>query len=81
MKINGILKPMGLLVAVMAMAAATAAADASQQASAYAIRISVPAGGGSGAPLRCRLAIDDPSWVREEEAVTITLVFTIGSGL
>ena len=35
--------------------------------------------GESGAVLRYRLAIDDPSKVREEEAVTVTLVFTIGS--
>lgn len=41
MKTNGLLKPMGLLVAVMTMAAATAAADTSPQASAHAMRIGV----------------------------------------
>jgi hypothetical protein len=174
MKTHGILKPMGLLVAVMTMAAATAAANASPQASAHAMRIGVrevamvslvspdtlrleagcdregtmllqytatnaagayrtisvqwragerapagtslrvqavrvPAGcgraageilvgdlptgvitdipscatarGGSGALLRYRLAIDDPSRVREGESVTVTLVFTIGGDL
>ncbi|MCX7030909.1 MAG: hypothetical protein NTU62_12440 [Spirochaetes bacterium] len=174
MKTNGILRLMGLLVAVMVMTAATAAADASPQASAHAVRfsvlevamvslvgpdtlrleaggdregtmllqytatnaagayrtisvqwragerapagtslrvraVSVPAGcgraageilvgdlptgmiagipscttgrGGSGALLRYRLAIDDPSQVHEGESVTVTLVFTIGSDL
>jgi hypothetical protein len=87
MKTNKILKPMWLLVAVIAMAAATAGVDASPQASDHPTGVipGIPSCAtgreGSGALLRYRLTIDDPSRPREGESVTVTLVFTISDDM